>query len=328
MKKLFLFLLLFTTFFISCTKDDSILAEKSVYVLENKDNYGEQPSSNKPSINLIKDGKIVLTIDNAIATAMAIDKNNSYIIGLQDSKAKLWKNGIATELINFYGLSSISVVGKDINIFGFGDDKNLGRVALLWKNGITTQLNYPDYSFIHKGFLLGNDICTYGTTTNSINSPYSFIYSINGKEIKFIKENPTKVIEFLSAFILNGDVYFSGLEANDNQVLTAKYWKNSVETILGNGNYQSLARSIFVFGNDVYAVGYEYNPDSKKIARVWKNGIGTNLTENFSNANLVFVAENDVYVAGSENGISKLWKNGIPVELPVNSGEFISVIVQ
>ncbi len=262
MKKIFLFLF---TIFISCTKNDSVPAAKSVYVLENNDNYAQQPSSNKPSINLIKDGKVILSIDNATAIAMAIDKNNSYIIGLQDSKAKLWKNGIATELINFYGPNSISVVGNDINIFGFGDDKNLGRVALLWKNGTTTQLNYPDYSFIYKGFLFGNDLYTYGSSTNSIDNPYSFIYSINGKETKVIKENPTKPIEFLSAFILNGDVYFSGLEANDNQVLIAKYWKNGVETILGNGNYQSLARSIFVSGNDIYAVGYEYNSDSKRL---------------------------------------------------------------
>jgi protein involved in ribonucleotide reduction len=324
MKKIFLFLFII---FISCTKNDSTPAVKSLYVLENSIDNNVQPSAGTPSINLIKDGKVILTIDNAIAKAMAIDKNNSYIIGLQDSKAKLWKNGIATELTNF-SPSSISLVGNDINIFGFGDDKNSGRVALLWKNGTTTQLNYPDYSFILKGFLFGNDLCTYGTSTNSIDNPYSFIYSINGKQTKVIKENPTKPIEFLSAFILNGDVYFSGLEANDNQILTAKYWKNSVETILGNGNYQSLARSIFVSGNDVYAVGYEYNSDSKKIARLWKNGIGTNLTENLSDANLVFVAENDVYVAGSENGISRLWKNGIAVELPVKSGEFISVIVQ
>jgi hypothetical protein len=316
MKKIFLFLFII---FISCTKDDSaVVAVKSVYLLHNEQNIPE-PNT----ISLIKDGKIVLTIDNAIAKAMAIDKNNSYIIGLQDSKAELWKNGVATELTDFYEAVSISVVGNDVYVLGFGIDKNSDRIVLLWKNGITTALDFPDfkYGYIKNGCLSGDKVHVYGN-----NNMGDFIYSAYGKESKLIRKNSTYPIELRSIFVVNEDVYIAGNEANDNQVLTAEYWKNGVETILGNGNYQSLAQSIFVSGNDVYAVGYEYNSDSKKIARLWKNGIGTNLTENLSDANLVFVAENDVYVAGRENGISRLWKNGIAVELPVKSGEFISVI--
>ena len=60
----------------------------------------------------------------------------------------------------------------------------------------------------------------------------------------------------------------------------------------------------------VYVVGYE-NDGTKLIAKLWKDGIATSLTNGSKDgvANSVFVSGSDVYVAGSDGGGAKYWKN-------------------
>ncbi len=318
MKKIFLFLFII---FISCTKNDSVPTVKSIYLLHNEQNF---LGPNK--ISLIKEGKIVLTIDNAIAKAMAIDENNSYIIGWQGSKVELWKNGIATELTDFYEPVSISVVGNDVYVLGFGIDKNLGRLVLLWKNGITTKLDFPDFKYgnISNAFLSEDKVYVSGN-----NNMGDFIYSAYGKESKLIRKSTTSPIGLISMFVVNDDVYIAGNEEIDDQIFVGKYWKNGVETIIANSKYFLRLNYIFVSGNDVYTAGAWIYDETNEIKRgVWKNGIVVEPIKNSSIVNSIFVSDNDVYMAGHDDYMSRLWKNGIAVELPVNSGEFISVIVQ
>ena len=57
------------------------------------------------------------------------------------------------------------------------------------------------------------------------------------------------------------------------------------------------------------------------VATIWKNGVGMNLPfripgDYFSGANSIFINGNDIYVAGTENGIAVYWKNGSVVGLP------------
>ena len=52
------------------------------------------------------------------------------------------------------------------------------------------------------------------------------------------------------------------------------------------------------------------------VIKLWKNGVAQNLTDESNSVSIrsVFVAGNDVYVAGHESNeektIAKLWKNG------------------
>ena len=69
---------------------------------------------------------------------------------------------------------------------------------------------------------------------------------------------------------------------------------------------------------DVYVSGYEINLSSSSwVAKLWKNGVAQNLSNgtNIAYANSVFVSGNDVYVAGTDNGIAKFWKNGVAQNL-------------
>ena len=71
----------------------------------------------------------------------------------------------------------------------------------------------------------------------------------------------------------------------------------------------------------IYVVGYEVNDESKRVAMIWKNGVGTALTDGTKNAyaNAIVVSGTDVYVAGQEDGLPTLWKNGAASRLYNNS---------
>jgi len=65
------------------------------------------------------------------------------------------------------------------------------------------------------------------------------------------------------------------------------------------------------------------------VATLWKNGKPQRLGDKQSYANSVFVSGKNVYVAGSENGDATLWKNGKPQRLSdgKNGAEAFSVFV-
>ena len=137
-----------------------------------------------------------------------------------------------------------------------------------------------------------------------------------------------------SIFISGSDIYIAGGEEITRMIspypnlgvafaISAVYWKNGNEIYLIKGSYASSladdAYSIFVAGQDVYACG-------ALEARYWKNGNPVPIS---GTAKSIFVAEGDVYVAGTQpdgepfqtyNGtryrtVAKYWKNGNPVKL-------------
>jgi len=80
-------------------------------------------------------------------------------------------------------------------------------------------------------------------------------------------------------------------------------------------------------GPDVYVAGYEKNAHGRKVATLWKNGethyLGVapkDLRVSYcSEAWSVFVSDADVYVAGTEDGVATLWKNGIAQQISCGS---------
>ncbi|MCB0455328.1 MAG: hypothetical protein KDC51_07345 [Flavobacteriaceae bacterium] len=72
---------------------------------------------------------------------------------------------------------------------------------------------------------------------------------------------------------------------------------------------------------DIYVVGREDNTLETNYAKIWKNDIATELTmgNSITDAQDVFVYEDDVYVAGMEyegnHSVAKIWKNGVASNL-------------
>jgi len=80
-----------------------------------------------------------------------------------------------------------------------------------------------------------------------------------------------------------------------------------------------MANSICTSGNDVYVAGTvrEGLTADGTIATFWKNGKPQRLSDgkNKAGAESIFVSDGDVYVAGYDGDLAKIWKNGVSLSL-------------
>ena len=117
-----------------------------------------------------------------------------------------------------------------------------------------------------------------------------------------------------SVYVSDRDVYVAGYEYNAQGGSIAKLWKNGVAENLSDGTYRGAgAISVFVSGSNVYVAGVDDGG-----ATLWKNGVAQKLTDgsSWSQANSVYVSDNDVYVVGWKHNekdilVATLWKNGV-----------------
>jgi len=118
-----------------------------------------------------------------------------------------------------------------------------------------------------------------------------------------------------AVYVANEDVYVVGYQQNDNNEKVEDLWRKSFPQ------------------ENHYDRGYFYYINNEIVAKLWKNGIEQDLSDGNRQAFAVsvFVAGNDVYVAGFENtGFpiieisnnavlwscnAKLWKNGVAQNL-------------
>lgn len=152
----------------------------------------------------------------------------------------------------------------------------------------------------------GNGLGTYISTVTGLTpltTYYIRSYAKNSLGVSYGNE--------LSFTTTSTDVYVAGFESN-GAFSVAKIWKNGVASTLSAGG-QGEANGLFVKNPNVYVAGWE---GSVMNAKLWRNGTLSSITNSSSGANAVtvFVAGNDVYVAGFEsNGffnVPKVWKNG------------------
>lgn len=330
MKNLLLIILVFLIN--ACSKDDSqstILDPakvNTVYV------GGSQMIGGKEKATIWKNG---------IAQLLATDANNSsrvnsvfvsesdvYAVGFEVFptviRAVLWKNG--TNIVLEYNSSeaySIQVFKDKIYIVGQFDNK-----ATLWTNGngnfANTNLTSTNPS-IAKSVFLAND----GTYLTSI-AIVGFVGTnawtyINNNNILFTN---TSVAE--SVFVRGSEVFV----AVNIKVLgfeTASLKKNGVA--LNTEIPNSVMYSVHGDEQNIYAVG-TINPNTTNSrATIWENYIPKQLSQIYSKANSVFVADKNVYVAGWQynNSTSKynacLWINGTVQTLSNEDCQVKSVFV-
>ena len=79
---------------------------------------------------------------------------------------------------------------------------------------------------------------------------------------------------------------------------------------------------------DVYTAGSESN-GTKDVAKVWKNKKAIFKTDGSKNAiaRSVYVVGDDVYVAGGEGGVTKVWKNGEELYELADKGSVSCIVV-
>ncbi|HRI25676.1 MAG TPA: hypothetical protein PLZ45_13445 [Ferruginibacter sp.] len=112
---------------------------------------------------------------------------------------------------------------------------------------------------------------------------------------------------FVSA---GGDKYVSGYEKNGS-IDMARVWKNGAGTFLTNSsNSGGIGWSVFATASDVYVSG-ECTDAGVVKATLWKNAVPSYLSSGPGFAYSVCVSgAGDVFVAGNDGNVAKIWKNG------------------
>jgi hypothetical protein len=266
--------------------------------------------------------KTVLIWSIAMAAMINSTAQDVYVAGFENTgnqnAAKVWKNGIATDLTDGTTAAeaySVYVSGNDVYVAGQN-----GNVAVAWTNGIATNLSDgTTASVAHSVYVSGNDVYVAGQNGNTA------VVWKNG--IATNLSDGTTVAVAHSVYISGNDVYVAGQNGD-----AATVWKNGVATNLSTA--ESSALSVFVQDNDVYVAGWKKeNSLSNTVANVWKNGVATTLPVSGNSYNAyatsVFVSGNDVFVSGSNlSGFTAgqkplyhaiLWKNGSVLKAQLNN---------
>lgn len=205
--------------------------------------------------------------------SIAVNKNNNdiFVVGSEQlpgewAKAKIWKNGVSTQLSNINGTLAFDIKINKNNVYVAGCLPILNiDTAVIWTNGIPTFLTDGTNDAVATSIkIVDNDIYVAGTEKNS-NGNRIAKYWKNGVATNLTdgsNDADVKIIE-----INENNIYVGGCEKNSNGKFVAKYWKNGVQTILNNNGQYSAVNSLAILNNIVYATGSDgYD------ATLWQNG--------------------------------------------------------
>jgi Carboxypeptidase regulatory-like domain len=291
---------------------------------------GTDYSNNQQSIlfNGITTAGSSLNLGN-ISACGATSGPDIYVSGIENLKAKVWKNGVEINLSNGIDNSeaySVFVLGTDV--FVAGREKNRAK---LWKNGVGTYLTLgTNYSYATDIYAVGSDVYVCGYENNTIPTSNYSVPKLwkNGIATTLTLPSGQNSGTASSVYVVGTDVYVVGAVSsglsNDSKAII---WKNGVHSLL-NSSWYSGASSVFVVGSDVYVAGSKDDGGIGYYTPVyWKNGILNSLESNTNRggASSIFVFNNDIYVAGNENYynqgyVSKYWKNQVSYDLTPGAG--------
>jgi hypothetical protein len=231
-------------------------------------------------------------------------QQNIYIVGYTNNNssngiAKIWKNGVATNLTS--GASDGFAYGVFVNgpdVYVAGTD---GFVAKYWKNGAGVSLSDGSgTAYAHSIYANGGDVYVAGVVGTVVTLWKNGVAnSLSDGKDPFAVGN--------SLFVEGNDVYVAG---SDNH--TAKLWKNGVARNLSDGRNSANAYSVVVHRGVSYVVGSDNG-----VAKVWRDGVGQSLTNGSNNAAAYSIAVNDkgVYIVGNDGPTAKMWFNGVVTNL-------------
>jgi hypothetical protein len=279
--------------------------------------------------------------DSGGTTAPTTITKSIYVAGYETKGsvpiAKLWKNGVATNLTN--GTNSAyatSVFVKDTDVFVAGFEfSGSHSVAKYWKNGIATNLtdgtNSAQAELI---YALGNDIYVAG------------VEFIGAQAVVKLWKNGTPTIESSNGIVMglsqyNGEVYVTGYEYDNSSrtysIETA--WDNGVKVSVNRvGNSVVSSARFFSVPNIYLASTGSFSPYPHNIALIINSGTSAEIKLTDGNydagATSVLVQDSVIYATGYEsngtNEIAKYWKGTVATSLTdgTNDAKAYSIFIK
>jgi hypothetical protein len=262
------------------------------------------------------------------ACGNTINLSGVYIVGTIDGRVVVWKDGIPTYYTpvptngSYAYAAKVLVYNNDLYVLGAIEDSTAAgyiNTVKLWKNGVESTIATGLTSgVIDFGLdVYNND--AYVTILED-NNPNQNRYWKNGIAIT-LNKGTFDIAEVDDIQVINGNVFASGSASRfATSEHKAVYWVNGVMNIVPNTSSSSYTEGIFVSGSDIYLAGKDSLDDV-----YWKNGVKTILPVpspyNRVSANVLFVQNNDVYIAGSHDFLGQqgnggyanasYWKNGV-----------------
>ncbi|WP_036381195.1 IPT/TIG domain-containing protein [Muricauda sp. MAR_2010_75] len=242
--------------------------------------------------------------------------------------AKIWKNGVATNLTDgtaFGAATSVFVDGSDIYACGIVLGENDIPTAQVWKNGehLYTLTDSSNFGVAHSIYVFEGNIYVVGSETNENDTAIANIWK-NGSLFGALTDDSVEGALASEIFVNATGIYTAGYEESvQHENGTPKLWEDNTQIDLTDETYHGRAYSVYAVGSDIYVAGYEENDNGIWVAKYWKNGMVTNLSDGSQNADAqsIFVMGQDVYVAGSYYEGQEtfqqavVWKNGTPTNM-------------
>lgn len=248
---------------ISTTLSMGLLAEFGSMTVVGKDVYvcGNEIDNTKHVAKYWKNGvetKLTNGTNDAHANAIAVSGNDVYVVGSDGvSGARLWKNGTAINLPGLGRPYSIAVAGNDVYVGGIQLIGNK-KVAMYSKNGQLVRLSDGTRDANIRSIAVDNNGVVHATGHES--DPVSVpvpkyavgkYWNSKGASVNLSDATDWNWINPYGIAVYGNDVFIAGYELdgiNGNNYIITKFWKNGVETDIGNktSGIVSTGRAIFV----------------------------------------------------------------------------------
>lgn len=247
----------------------------------------------------------------------------TYVIGKQEGRSLLWKEGMEMQLPDGMNVSDVYVSNGDIYIVGVLSDDAYNYKAILWKNGEQIILS-EGYSRagVSSVTISGNDVYIAGFVLDEEQNSVATLWK-NGEMI--FLNNGNKDTYGYSIAVAGEDVYVAGVCKNIEGTEDVVLWKNNEVTVLHEGGVEAINDvKVSISSGGVYVVASAnvWHLSSDYLSFAWKNGEELFFEGNESSVciNDVFAVGNDVYMSGytmnnRERLAATLWKNGKMIQL-------------
>ena len=214
---------------------DSV-AEKIIVIGADVYVKGTVVENGRYQVKLWKNG-VELYSPKADIYSFEVNNSDVYMVGREGGYAKVWKNGVGTNLTNGDAYSTgydIIVKGNDVYVVGIESVAGVS-VARLWKNGVASSLSDGKFNAAASSIsIVGNDIYVSGSEENS---KYTSKIWKNG-EVIWAKEN----ISTLDLEVVGQDYYLL------SNATGAKIYKNGLSGELSLA-LNSTAYALFITRN-------------------------------------------------------------------------------